>query len=80
MTVISRVPTAGGPKAPFHTQPSTEKTLRRETHLELLVFELYCFVMANAPEDAFEDDDQYDRVVELYKALAHGRRPDGSKY
>ncbi len=69
----------GGAEGPIHTSPTTEKTLLREQHLELLVFELLTFVMLFASEDAFESG-TYGRVRELYKALAHGRRPDGTKY
>ncbi len=60
---------------------SLEKTVRRSQHLELLVFELFCLVEKMCDEEMMTDEhSQYWRCRALYKALAHGRRPDGSKY
>ncbi len=53
------------------------RMLSRGRHLELLVFEL----LACLEKDAIEmESKQYEACRVLYKALVHGRRPDGSKY
>ncbi len=58
----------------------TVKTLRRPRHLELLVFELLGCLEELWDSEALFNTASYERARELYKALAHNRRPDGSKY
>jgi len=58
---------------------NSEKTLSRSRHLELLVFSLVAIVESQC-SDAQGDTDEYDEMRRLYKALAHKRRPDGSRY
>jgi len=58
----------------------TTKTLRRERHLELLVFELLGCVEEVWDSEALHATASYERARLLYKALAHNSRPDGSKY
>ncbi len=56
------------------------KTLRRERHLELLVFELLACLEELWDEEALQSTDAYKNCRILYKALAHGRRIDGTRY
>jgi len=61
----------------------SEKTLRRESHLELLMFSLLDFVveqLEELTEGACCDAPAFVEVRDLSKSLARGRRPDGSKY
>jgi len=55
------------------------RLLSRQRHLELLTFELLGLIEMFAPQEVF-DSEAYENVRVLYKALAHGRRPDGSSY
>ena len=57
----------------------SSKVLTRGRHLELLTFELLRVVETSLSADALESAD-YEACRTLYKALAHGRRPDGSSY
>ena len=60
------------------------KLLSRERHLELLVFEMWVFIehyVGHLTEgESLEDEERNGMIKELYKSLAHNRRPDGSKY
>ena len=57
------------------------RVLSRQRHLELLVFEILTMMESEGiiDEDALQSDN-YESVRVLYKALAHGRRPNGSTY
>ena len=60
---------------------SGNRLLSRQRHLELLVFELLMLLEKELPN--FEDwgqEETYETIRVLYKALAHGRRPDGTSY
>ena len=66
-----------------HPKPSESKAMPRGHHLEFLVFEI-CSVIdlllgKLEATDIFESS-EYAELRTLYKALAHRRRPDGSKY
>jgi len=61
----------------------TEKTLRRESHLELLMFSVIDFVsetLGTVTEGECFESATYAELRALSKSLARGRRPDGSKY
>ncbi len=72
--------------AVVHESATTEKTMSRGAHLELLVFELLMLIehiVSNFNQlDAMSiyESDAYAEVRVLYKALAHNRRPDGTRY
>lgn len=57
------------------------KLLSRSRHLELLVFELLTLLERHniLDEDAMSSE-EFEKIRVLYKALVHGRRPDGSRY
>jgi len=61
----------------------SEKTLRRESHLELLMLSTVDFVMEQLEElteGACTATPAYVEIRQLSKSLARGKRPDGSKY
>ena len=58
---------------------NSEKALRRERHLELLVLH-FCDAVEQSADQAFFDTAAYASFRELFKSLCHNRRPDGSKY
>ncbi len=59
---------------------ATTKSLRRGRHLELLVFELLACMEELWDSQALHGTESYEKARLLYKALAHNRRPDGSRY
>ncbi len=71
---------------PEHAAPSGEKVLARLLHTELLLFEVFTlleevvFNTSSIDGETIVESETYQRARQLYKSLAHGRRPDGSKY
>ena len=70
-------------ESPTDFDKLSSKTMKRQVHAELLLFELVCWVeheFGHLTEGAALETTQASRVRYLYKSLAHGRRPDGTKY
>ena len=80
---VSPLSRGGDGQKPYDATGHQTKTLRRTRHLEILVFELCELVFLLCGDEVVADSDIGDTAVAvrgLQKALAHGRRPDGSKY